>query len=54
MKRLDQLKEGQFTIVTDKGRFQSYYGVGLPIFCIVPNCHKILGFIQDDKPITRK
>ena len=44
--RLDQLKEGRFIIVTDHGNFNSYYRAGFPIFCILPNKYKILGFIQ--------
>lgn len=47
LKRLDELKEGKFTIVTDHGNIESYFRSDLPIFCIVPNYYKILGFIQD-------
>ena len=54
MKRLDELKKGKFVIVTDHGNFNSYFDYSLPIFCMVPNSYKILGFIQDDNPITIK
>ena len=47
LKRLDELKKGRFTIVTDHGNIESYFEIGLPIFCIVPNNYKIYGFIQD-------
>ncbi len=47
LKKLNELKKGKFTIVTDHGKIESYFEEGLPIFCIVPNHYKIYGFIQD-------
>lgn len=47
LKRLDELKEGRFIIVTDHGNITSYFKIGVPIFCIVPNHYKIYGFIQN-------
>lgn len=45
--RLDELKTGEFIIVTDHGNIRSYYEIGLPIFCVLPNDYKIYGFIQN-------
>ena len=47
MKRLDELKKGKIIIVTDHGNYSSYYEIGLPIFCMIPNKYKIIGFIQE-------
>ena len=50
MKRLDELKPGKFEIITDHGTYTSYYRTDLPIFCMIPNTYKILGFMQDGEP----
>lgn len=47
LKRLNELKKGKITIVTDHGDINSYYDIGLPIFCMVPNNYKIYGFKQE-------
>jgi len=47
LKRLDELKKGKFIIVTDHGNINSYFDIGLPIFCMVPNNYVIYGFIQE-------
>ena len=47
LKRLDELKKGKFIIVTDHGNISSYFDIGLPIFCMVPNNYVIYGFIQE-------
>ena len=46
LKRIDELKIGKVVIVTDHGNFNSYFAPGIPLFCIIPNHYKILGFIQ--------
>lgn len=48
LKNLSELKPGRCIIVTDHGNIPSYYQIGLPIFCIVPNHYTIYGFIQED------
>lgn len=47
-KRMDQLKEGWFIIITDRGWYKSYYRAGAKIFKDVPNEDRILGYIQED------
>jgi hypothetical protein len=47
LKRLDELKKGWFSIVTDHGIFDSYFDFGRQIFKGLPNEYRILGFVQD-------
>lgn len=49
LKNLSELKEGRCIIVTDQGEIPSYNGAGLPIFLMVPNKAKILGFKQSEE-----
>lgn len=47
IKRLDELKKGKIVVVTDHGEINSYFEIGIPLFCMIPNDWKIYGFKQD-------